>query len=370
MQASSGRLIIPSSQLERAAGPGREPALAPGRVISARVLAREPDGRVRLSLLGREVSAQSKVELQPGTTLNLVVERTSPQVVLSLARAEGADAVGSLAPLLARAAQGSQSLPPSLQTLLSTDLASLKLPPELLAVAQRVQQAARELVRWDPGGDPVRRALEHSGFNSEARLAAHLRGDPLGPLPEPGLRGLAWQLERAAAEYLGGQAERAATGPFKAFLEAAAEAAGTWEAQGRLSAELLGRQSQALFSLPAFFEDHMEQAEMLLDLPEPDQEGRRAGSTRLVLFLRLSALGPVAVEAVVRRRGLTGRMVLDSPEKAAFATRRLPELTRHLEDLGFHAELSAAARPRPDLEENSPLARLIRREGSYLSLTV
>jgi hypothetical protein len=338
--------------------------------VTAKVLSSHPGGGVRLNLLGREVMAQSKVSLTPGSTVRLVVERTSPQVVLALAGKQTATQANGLAPLLARVAQSSQSLPSNLHTLLGADLAAWKLPTALLHAARQVQEAAQELVRWEPGGDALRRTLAASGLGSEAGLAAALRSGGLDSLPQPGLRGLVWQLQQVLQEQMASGEAPEQSAAFKAFLQAAGEAAGAWEAQGRLSAELLARDSQSLFSLAAMLNDRLEQADLLLELPEREQEGERRETTRLVLFMRLSALGPLAVEAVIRGRAVTGRMVLESPEKAAFAGRRLPELTQRLEDLGFSAELTAQHRARPELEENSPLAELIRREGRYLSLTV
>ncbi len=110
--------------------------------------------------------------------------------------------------------------------------------------------------------------------------------------------------------------------------------------------------------------------ELLIDLASRERHPGEEGETRLVFFLTLSALGPLAIEARVCPGRIQGEIITDHPEKARFLEGLLPELTGALAALGFAATFSVRAQPEEELGRRSPLAELIRQGGHYLSLTV
>lgn len=343
--------------------------LTPGRVVTATVLGDAPGGLIRIKLMGTTVLAESKVDLTPGQTVKLVVQETSPQVVLAMAGSEKGGVV-RLPGLLQSVFQSNQTLAANLQTLLKFDLASLDISGKVRQAAQNVQQAAERFAADDP--DPLRNAVKSAGLDYESRLAAEAKGqgDGVGAAAR-GLRPLIMALQRAMAADSG---RAAAGGPHTAGLEVFAQAAAQvgefFDSLAGLNAELVPRDSQLLLALAMLLDDELESGELLLDLPERGEKGGKEGQTSMVFFLKLTALGPLAIEAVLAGKSLKAEFVVDHPDKAEFINEHLGELAERLEAMGFEARLQAKVRPARQVEEASPLAVLIRKHGQYLSITV
>ena len=84
----------------------------------------------------------------------------------------------------------------------------------------------------------------------------------------------------------------------------------------------------------------------------------------------MSALGPVAVEAVLHKDRLNGSIVLTDEPKAEFVKQQLPELIDSLRQSGFEAGFTVRSRASGEAWDASPLADLIRGSGQSFSITV
>ena len=343
--------------------------LNPGRVVTATVVGPAAGGLTQLKLMGANLLADSAVELIPGQTVKLVVQQTEPQVVFSLAEGPSGQAAVRLPLLLQGVFRGNQALMANLRTLLEFDLAAAELPEGVKQAAAALQKAAARLVAENP--DPLRHTIKAAGLNLEARLAAATAGEGLSPTAARGLRPLYMALERAMAAASGraaGAARRWAG--FEAFGRAAHQVGGFFDNLAELNAETLPRDNQLLLALSLAWQDRLESGELLIGLPEPDEQGQRQGQTSLVFFLRLSALGDLAIEARLAGKTLTADFVTDRADKAEFINQRLDELGENLAAMGYRAHLQARVRPSREVAEVSPLATLIREHGQYLSIRV
>lgn len=355
---------------------GGEPLadLAPGRVVKGTVVGPQPGGLTLIRLMGQPLLAETRVPLTPGQALTLVVQQTKPQLLLAMA--EAAQAAPSRLPLaLQEMLLARQRLVQDLSALLKHDLKANPPPsPKAAELAGQVQDLARQLlVDAGQAGDPglLKRLSQLSGLDLEARLAHLVEAGGRGELPQS-LRVLAPALARllqdGLARLLLDEPGRAAA--LKGFAQAAQGLADFFEANARLNAELLPREAQILLGLPLAFGQQVSQGEILFSLPQEDGAEANGGETRLVFFLEMSALGPLAVEATLRGQDLRGLFLVDEPAKAAFLNEMLPGLAQALEGLGWRAELLARSRPQEVQAQSSPLAELIRRQGNYLSLRV
>lgn len=360
--------------------------LSPGRVVSAEVAGRQAGGLIKLRLMGQELLAETQVPLTTGQRLNLTVLETRPQLVLSLGQGQAAPPEAGparVAQSVAALMLGRQRLAGDLATLLGLDPQKTPAPtPRAGQLMGQVQEMARQVVldqaaASDPAG--LRRMISAAGMDLEPRLAKLVAGNAAGaggdaaqPALPPSLRTLLPALMRELGPHLArltlDQPEQAAA--LKQFLAAAENLTEAFSANQRLNAELLPKEALLFLGLPLMFGDQLSQGELLLGLPQPEDEGGRGGETNIVFFLELTALGPLTIEARISDGRLQGRFVAADAQKAAFLDEVLPELAQRLEDLGLSADLVSGVRQGQEQAEDSPLAQMLLHRGHYLSLTV
>lgn len=346
--------------------------LFPGRVITATVLGPSAGGLFEVSMFGERLLAESKVPLTAGQAVKLVVAETQPQVVLALAEeGEAPGAADRLPGLLQGVFSGNQSLAHNLRHILAFDLDGAGLPKAVRLAAGRVREAARELV--EPGPDPLRRAVKAAGLNLEAQLAAAAKQPDGLQAAGRGLRPLVMALERAMAAEVGRPAATAdRPGGFASFASAAEQVGSFFDNLAGLNAELAPRDNQVLMAVAMALGDQLESGELLVGLADQEQEGEEPGhgAMTLAFLLRLSALGPVAIEARMAGKSIAAVFTATGEDQARFIGQRLGGLAERLEALGYQASLTARHRPARQVEEAAPLVELIRRHGQYLSVKV
>ncbi|MCB2184845.1 MAG: flagellar hook-length control protein FliK [Deltaproteobacteria bacterium] len=366
------------SQRAEAPAPGGRSAasgaaeLTPGRVVRATVLQTFPGRQVLVRLPGGEVMAQSRVDLTAGQTLDLMVERTSPQVVLSPAPEQSAPPPSaplqrSLSTLLA----ARTSLPAALETILGFDpTPEAALLPRAGALTRQLQQALAQALRPAPDLPPEEAAR---------RLVAW---GAAGPPPAPGaprakksprelLAQLSQELQESGGRLGRGEASHAAR--WHGLAEAVRQMGDFLEAQSRLHAQLWSRDGALLLALPLALGPHFSQGELWLGLGEGAAEGEAGAeeeTTRLRFFLAMSALGPVLIEALMTPRQVAAEFRLSQPEAAALVQSLLPELGERLNRAGFACRLAAVCLDRATLTAEAPLERMVRLDGGRLSLRV
>jgi hypothetical protein len=368
-----GRLAEPSPA---ASGSSAESLadLSPGRVLRGTVVGPQPGGLTLIRLLGMSLLADTRLPLVPGQALTLVVQETKPQLVLAVAE-EPAPPASPLPVLAQELLRGRQRFSQNLATLLRLDPKAQPLPsPKAAELAGRVQEVLRQmLLDGATAGDSrsLPRLMAQAGLDLEARLADLVAGR-LPQLP-PSLRALLPELTRELVPLLEtlGRENPGLALVWREFLAAGQGLAEYYEANTRLNAQLFP-EALLFLGLPLAWGQALRNGELLIGLPtpgEPDQD-QEEPSTRLVFFLDLAALGPLAIEVILRGKDLHGVLLTDTPDKARFLEEQLAGLGQRLAGLGFRAHLTARARPQEAPAQASPLAQLIRRQGSYLSLRV
>ncbi|MGD8562218.1 MAG: hypothetical protein PVG03_06780 [Desulfarculaceae bacterium] len=361
------------AQTSTKAAPGSLAELSPGRTVRALVLGMGHGGLAKISLLGTTVLAETRVPLKPGQSLTLTVEEVSPRIVLSLGQGSGPSQRLVLA--LQESQQATRKLASSLSRLLKFDLQKAPLPTgKASELAARLKELAAEMVIGPKAvGDTkaLPRSLAAAGWDMESRLARRVVQGKSGTFPSANLRTLSWMLSRELAGNLSlltaQEPSRAAA--IKDFAQAAAELVHSFEANQRLNAQLWPQRDQLLLALPFAFGDRLEQGELLLELPAQPDEGPEGRETKLAFFLSFSALGPVAIEAALRKKMVRGHIFTTTPQAQAFLKTRLPRLYQGLEKAGFKGNFEVRLSPRLDPKTDSPQAALIR-QGHYISIKV
>jgi hypothetical protein len=362
--------------------------LAKGRQVRATVVGAQDNGLVKVRIMGATVLADSQTPLYPGQNLDLTVEETSPQLVLSLSgKNQSGGQAGKLAMALQEMLQSRERLAKDMGGILEFDSTKQKnpLPEQSARILSQLKQAlADAAISADKAGDPetLRRLLSQTGMNLENRLAKILQGrapalsqiisGPDAPLPAETLRGLAKALTRQLGLNLGQltDPDAAALAAFKELFSSAQGLGNALEAAQQLNAELLPQKDMLYLPLPLLFDDQLLGGELLMQLPGREGGQDREGNTRLVFFLNMSALGPITIEAFMRPGKLSGHFIVADDAKAEFIRERLGELITSLEQAGFQADFRVRARSAGEPADASPLADLIRSSGRSLSITV
>jgi hypothetical protein len=121
--AAAGNPGSPSSQID---------GLQPGTVIAARVLARSADGEVKLAIGNTLIAATTRVQLEPGTTVQLSVQSTVDGTTLELIGVLPSENTGSVVP--AQAVTPSTALSPAEAPPLPPSPDGLPMPALMAAV--------------------------------------------------------------------------------------------------------------------------------------------------------------------------------------------------------------------------------------------
>ena len=371
--------------LKASQGPGKRDeglkGLSKGRTLKATVLGPDPDGGIRVRLMGTTVLAESQAALKPGQSLTLTVEQTEPELVFSLEGREAKPHLNRLNLALQEAMQGRERLLRSLNALLAREEPAgspdQKVPEAAARLKQAINNAGLDAKRAaDPEAIP--RLVRQTGLDLESRLAHAARRPAdearilFNPVPARTVRGLAKLLVQQLGAGLA-DAPELESRALKAMQDLLASAQGlnsALDAAAKLNAELLPQKDMLYLPLPLLFNDQVLGGELLLQLPGHDEAGERDGKTKLVFLLEMSALGPVAVEALLGPQRISGSIIVSDAPKAEFIAPRLEELQEALRQAGFKAEFSVRSRTAGEAWDSSPLADIILDSGHSFSITV
>jgi hypothetical protein len=286
------------------------------RVLSAR--------QVQLAIAGERILADTCLELQPGSRLQLKVIRTDPRPVLKiLETVVPQDAAGMPAPkrppLAGDPFAGLSRLLSAGQEGGGEGLARLTGLIASLAVKSAAPDAAL-----------LERLMLNAGMLWEAKVSQAVSRRP-APAPE-GLRQMtAGDLKAAALQLL----QEAAGGPgARAGVQHFLEGLETLQILNRHAAEETGR---FILPLPVLWDDGLRFGQLLLDFNrEAGGEGPSAEkATRLSLLLTLSRLGPLRGDFAIWRKTVNGTFGVADAGAAQLVGSELPRLTRALGRIGF-----------------------------------
>lgn len=349
-----------------------EQDLAPGREIKGTVLEVLPGNRALVRLMGQTINAESETPLKQGQSLELVVEQTTPRLVLSLGGGQTKPA-SLLNQALGELLAGNQNIGKHISNLLSIDFKSSPLPDQdLQQSVLKLQDAVSQITIDDAksqNAQAIRQALSElpgkAGLNQEALLAK-------GQIPADNIRSLVSlivsRLDQQITNLAGGDPARAAD--LRQFATAAKSLGSLMEANAKANSELMPREASLLLLLPMLIGEGLDRGQLLFDLHSSRTEHEGGKITRMVFFLHLSGLGPLVIEAQAAPGLLKADFMVDQPDKARFLKDRLPELSEALGQLGYETFFAVHVQPAEELEQQSPLAGLIRQDGHYLSVTV
>jgi hypothetical protein len=311
-RAAAGRLLL-------------ETVLGPERMTQGRYLARE------LAQVGAALPRDEAAELARAVRLTLI-RGDGPEAVSRLVRAAltraglpPGEVESKVTRLAAALADGSANDPGQV---VRAAVRLLGLGPEMLAVRAARDLAARSESTPNPAGLKAR-----LGEMTAADLRSELAR--LGNLP--GVRS-------------GGE-ESALIETVRTGLQA----------QQAVTHQVFTQDGALLFFLPQAWGGRWSLIELFVkrDGSGDKKEGETPG-TNVVLFLDMSALGPVRVDARVRARALSVRFTLGEEEAAQALRRDFADLMSDMEALGFEVEfMGAFVRTRDEVEAASPLAEVL-----------
>ncbi len=299
----------------------RQQNLLPQQIVRASV-AEGGQGRVMLELGQRRFAAETRVPLETGQQLDLLVLATSPRLELQVVERGLMERLGHCLHLL----NEPWELSALVQKLLQSGGAFLeRLSPESRA-ALEAWAVLQNRMTAKPEGKLLRQLAGRLGLDTEARLAAGEK--------EPADRGLKSALLEVSRGLDGEVAERACR------LQQALELL-------QLSQIRLARQGVVLVPLPLPF---AEQSYLLYEKGEPAEE-EGAMSHRVSLHMTLEGLGDLRVDFLQGEEGLHLRFACENDEKARFVSLHRDQLSRALKPFALRGILFAhgAAPPAAEL---------------------
>lgn len=326
LMITPGRVILdrPAENTQAPAGLrlNAELAATVTRVLSAR--------QVQLAIAGEHILADTCLELQPGSRLQLKVIRTDPRPVLKILETVGPqDSAGMPAP----------KRPP----LAGDPFAGLS---RLLSIAGRLSAghagggeglarltgliASLAVKSAAPDAALLERLMLNAGMLWEAKVSQALSRRP-APAPE-GLRQMtAGDLKAAALQVL----QEAAGDPgARAGVQHFLEGLETLQILNRHAADATGR---FILPLPVLWDDGLRFGQLLLDFNrEAGGQGSSAEkATRLSLLLTLSRLGPLRGDFAIWRKTVNGTFSVADAGAAQLVGSELPRLVGALRRIGF-----------------------------------
>ncbi len=302
-----------------------ETVLGPERMAQGRQLARE------LALAGAPLPREEAVEL-------------ARDVRLALIRGGGPEAVTRLV----RAALTRAGLPPG-------------------EVESRVGRLAAALADGSAGepGQVIKAAIRLLGQSPEMFTVRAVRDLAARPESTPSPAGLKAQLGEMTAtnlrtllEHLGDVPAGRSSGEESTLIDTVRTGL---QAQQAVTHQVWTQDGALLFFLPQAWGARWSLIELFVKREGSggESESESAG-TNVVLFLDMSALGPVRVDARVRAQTLSVRFTLGEEEAAQALRRDFADLVSEMEALGFEVEfMGAFVRPKDEVEAASPLAEVL-----------
>jgi hypothetical protein len=140
------------------------------------------------------------------------------------------------------------------------------------------------------------------------------------------------------------------------------------EAQQAVTHQVWSQDGALLFFLPQSWGGRWSLIEFFVRREGSGGErGSESQGTNVVLFLDMSALGPVRIDARLRAEALSLRFTLAEEEAARALRQDFSQLTDELEALGFEIEfVGTFVRPREEVEAASPLAEIFQESGFHV----
>ena len=334
----AGPISVPSSKLNLPdkAGPGKILAVRKDEVVEGRIIKTISPHRAIILIKGKELLARTQgVPMRPGHLASFKVAETSPQCILKLLgliRDQKMGITGLPVQSHARAApyRGLRALFNALG--LSREAPVREATPHIL----KQMEALVGRICLRPHQKPCCRFLqsfmEGSGLMWENKLKRALLSGLVSrheteALIDQDLKGLAF---RALTD--SGRGKGFFTKAITTFLDDLEHHQclnlSAWEEKGKL-----------LFVIPMQRPDDMTFAQLLIDLgAKPggrDGEDNEDAPFKLTLFLSLSALGPLRVDASVVEKAISISFLVSDEATRSFFNRHTPALQGQLERHGF-----------------------------------
>lgn len=330
-------------------------APAPAEPVVVDVIAREPTGRLRVRIDGREATATSPQPLQPGGRYVVQVDRTPAGIVL-----RPLPDSPQLPTTVATAILRTDKPPPLGDTLpsLVKELTAPPAEPAVRAAAAEVRDVAVKLLPSPdepPTAEKIKQLVEDGGTHFEAKLARAAeaprtdRPDP--PTPHTNLKSGLLSLARTVADLSA------------AFPAAAATLDGIERQQ---AVNVLSQQNggMAVFQIP--FPDGPHWRTLGLGI-EPDRNSQtdsngKPSGFRVMMHVPLTTLGETWIDASAESTRLRAVLYVSDAEARERVRGELPELRSELQAGGF-GEVLLDVRPAVDLTDSQRRKANAIREG-------
>ncbi|NVM21138.1 MAG: flagellar hook-length control protein FliK [Desulfobacterales bacterium] len=345
--------------------------VAKGEVVEGRIIKSIPPHHALILIKGKQLVARTRVPLRPGEAAFFKVEQTAPQCVLKLIEL-GRSRQNGLSGLL-KMGDFHGSPYKLLIDMLNPLIASFKgsnqqkLPAALLAMWALLNRVSLRS-QQEPYGDFLKSFIAGSGMIWEHKLRSLLLSgfefrNQAEAIIEQDLKALALKLSADA-------------GPDKLFSRQAMTGFldGLEQLQLLNLSGLEGR-GKLLFIIPMQWHDRFTFAQILVDLAGKRADGHREHDedrvVRLSLFLEMSRLGPVRVDASVFQKAIRVCFLVCNEEIQSIFEDHTDVLVQQVERHGFSLQDFACRLEEPgSLAQTSLVDALIDPEEHYISLVV
>lgn len=309
-------------------GSGKEAgprALAPGRLVRARVLRSDPDGAATLRIGKREVAATLAQPVKSGTLMRLRVTDVDTSRI-ALHRLTFADhPVGRY--LVALRNLGRQGPFRHLVTLLGASLpkgacAAIELKDKLQRLVSQIAVKPGK-----SGTQDLRHMVRRSGLMHEHNQMQGAQGD------EEDLKGICLKLARTVKK------EEPLSKAAKALIDGIEKL----QVVNRATGEGSGR---FLLPLPIVTDGTLSFGQLLVDRGKEGPAGGDGGDkvTRMAMQLNLTRLGELRADLSLFKGAVRGLFSVTTPEAEALLGQDLDELARSLGEKGFSVRQMAVQR--------------------------
>ncbi len=346
------------------------PAMKKGEILSGRVTRSVSSRHAILLIKGKEVVARTPGLLKPGDVALFKVEQVSPEYVLRLVKVgAGQD------PQLAELVKGARLRGLAYKSII--DLLNPLMADPHKSESREFPDVLRRM--WDllcrislhPEKEVstsfLKSFIDHSGMMLEHKLKLWLSGVHSGR-----------EIQSALEEDLKGLAFRS-LGDSRAMSLVSAEGASRFidalEQLQLLNLTALEEKGKLLLVMPMQWDGEFSFAQLLIDLSgksgrefgEKDQEG----VLRLSLFLEMSHLGPVRVDASLFQKVVRVGLMVCNDDVKAFFENASDDLKGQLEKHGFSVqEITCLLERKSRLAETSLVEALLDPETHRISIVI
>jgi len=291
-------------------------ALAPGRLVTARMVHANPDGSATLQTGKREVEATANPPMKSGALMRMRVTWVDTSRI-ALSRLTFANhPVGRY--LVALRNMGRQGPFQHLFTLFGASL------PQGAAAATHLKEKLQRFVSQmavkpgKSGADDLRRMVRQSGLMHEHNL---MQGDQSG---EEDLKGLSMKLAQAVEK----------EEPLAKAVKALIDGIEKLQVVNRATGEVSGR---FLLPLPIVMDGILSFGQLLIDRGEDGISGAegREKVTRVSMHVNLTRLGELRADFSLFKGAVRGTFSVTTPEAEALLSHDLASLSRNLSEKGF-----------------------------------